>query len=520
MGWQGAQGSPHRFLFNGSFNANENLEQIPEEDLTLESRNINTHNGGAEPRGGTAIIGSAISGNPECLGIGQMENATGSRFLYFVGNDGTIYRNGSALTGAGTGLSTTARRILTPTAGLMFICSGVESVKVDTGSAIANISSASADWTGTSHPKQIVLHDRNASRRGFAFGVPGLGKNIYYSASGSLQDYAGAGSGTLVADFQDGAGASCGVELGQDLLALGRQETFFIDDSSSTVANWGVYRAPWRGGVAHAGLVISAANTVFCMMEDGNIYNLQRAQELRDVRLASITRPFYIHNWIRENVDLTKIAQFHCAWDPQIQAIKWFMVRLGQNQVDICLVYYPFENKWAPPHDGYDNDLSGYRASASCTVLESTGEYRLYTGDYTGRTWSLEEANKSDNGEAYQKVIGKPISDSKYPRNRKRYTTALLNYVSRGNYILTVEPIIDSFIQAVSSVNLSSDGAVLGTFELDADVLGGIGVAQGLVNIYAYGRTHRYLIKNSEAGDDFFLSSIDTDFADAGVFYA
>jgi hypothetical protein len=513
-------GETYKLGVAGSWNANEDLTAIEAGQLAEQARNVNTHNGGAEKRGGTSIVQAALSGAPQCLGLGQMTNAAAASYLYFVGNDGKIYRDGNSVA---TGLSTTAFRTLTPYPGKMFIASGADPVKVDTGSAIATIATPAADWSGSNQPKQLIIHTRNASIRTLAIGVPDHPNTAYYSVSNSLEDFTGAGSGTVNVNVSDGNGIVAAIDIDENVLFLGREESFWFDDSSTTAANWGVYKTAWRGGAYSARLVIKIRNSVFAMMEDGDIYEVVRANELRDYDRASITRPWFIHRWIKDNVDLTKINNFFMAYDPQIDALKIFVTTVGNTQNTHALVYYlpntAWPNgKWAPPHDCTDNPTaSGYNASAGATVQVSTGVRRLYTGDYAGRVWDLEKTNKSDNSAAYTGTIDTIQADFERPRNNKLYMDLRLDYKSKGSYDIDITPIIDAEDQTVSTITLAASGAGVGSFVLDTDTLGATSISEGGANLGYEGRYIRLQASNRGAGEDFFLIYFLIDFVDHGA---
>lgn len=515
-------GQTFKVALTDSWNGNGDLTAIPAGQLADAARNVNTHNGGAEKRGGTSIVQAAISGTPQCLGLGQMINSAATTYLYFVGSDGKIYRDGNSIK---TGLSTSTARMLTPYPGKMFITGTSDQVQVDTGSSIANIANPSSDWSGSNNPKQIVIHSRNASVRGIAVGVPNQPNLAYYSVLGAagLEDYTNTGSGTIYVNVQDGHGLVGAIDVDDNLLFVGRQESFWLDDSNTDRTQWGVYKAAWRGGAYSSRLILKIRNSVFAMMEDGDIYEIIRAEQLRDYDRASITRPWFIHRWIKDNVDLTKIDNFFMAYDPQIDALKVFVTLLGQTQNTCALVYYlpnslwP-QGKWAAPHDAIDNPTaSGYNASAGATVFVSAGIRRLYTGDYAGRVWDLEKSNKSDNGNAFKAIVDTPQLDLGNPRNTKLFEDLRLDYKAVGSYPITLTPIIDAVNQTVATVTLAASGAGLGSFTLDTDTLGAASVSEGGTVLGYEGRYIRIQASNGGAGEDFFLSYLLIDFLDHGA---
>lgn len=509
-------GERYQLTFNGSFNGNENLEEVPAGEYANGSRNINQHNGGAEKRGGTQKVGSQITSSLKSLGGGVLvKRSSGTIHTYWAGDNGALYRNGSSIQ---TGRSTTAKTHFSAIDDKMFICNGVASVQVDTGSSVAAITTAAADWTSTTHPKKIMLHSKGASRRAFAWGVPGKESTLYYSALGAFETFSGSTSGTVVIDFEDGYGIVDCVSKDGTLWIFGRSETYILDDASTDVATWGYTAASFKGGVHSPRLVKVVNNHIYAMNTQGDVYEVITAEQLRDYEQASITEPFFIHNYIRSEIDLTRIDDFHMEYEPRTKALAIFMVRTGQTQVDTCIKYFVNQNKWSPPHDAQDNpSQSGYKAAASYLIQTSTGTKKLYTQDYNGFTWELESTAKTDDGQAYKSETYSGSLDFDLEGEEKRYPFAQLHYRSRGDYSLNVVWFVNEVQQATRSFSLASTGASLGTFILDTDTLSVVGPNIKEFEMGQIGDSVRISVNNSGAGHDFFISSIVFPFVRRGV---
>jgi len=503
---------------NGSFNGNDDLSNIPAGQFSDESRNGNIHNGGFEKRGGTQPVGNQIAASLESLGGGMLvKRSTNTRHIYFAGADGAVYRDGVSIL---SGRSTTAKTHFVPADDKMFILNGVDAVKVDTGSAVATITSPNADWTGSTHPKKMTIHTKGGSRRAVFWGVAGKETTAYISSTGDFQVATGGTSTTVVVDFRHGSGIIDCVSKDGVLWFLGKEETFYLDDTDADTANWGVVKASFKGGVASPRLTCQAGNFIFAMTTDGDIYEVQTAEQLRDFKEASITRPFFIHNWIRRNVDLTSIAHFHMNDEPKTRSLRIFMRRTGVSYNDVCLVYYYDLQMWAPPHDGRDNSSTngtGYKAAASFPAEDANMQQRLYTQDYNGRTWEIESTTKTDNGNAYTAVAATGWSDFDLEGVEKRYPYGILAYRSLGDYQVDIQWFIDGAQQSSQTVSLSSSSAVLGGLVLDTDTLALIGTEEVEFELGEVGRKIRMLISNDGAGEDYLLSHLIFPFLNRGV---
>ena len=509
-------GQLYQLVFKGGFNANANLEYVPPGDLTDGSRNINLHNGGLEKRGGTARVnGTQISGSPASLGIGQLiKMGTGTKHIYVAGTDGKLYRDYVSIA---TGRSQVNKNNFTVIDDNMFICNVFDSVQVDTGSSIAAITTPATDWTGNAHPTKIVVHGRGASLRAFGWGVLGKENILYYSTLRDYQEFNSGTSGTIVMTLPKGSGIIDCISIDENLLIRTTTQDYWFADSDASIANWGYFKAGWSGGVHSPQLSVQIYNDVYSMAPDGDIYTLSRAEEIRNYKLASISRPVFIHKWLKDNADLTKLNQFHMAFDPKIQAIKIWIVRSGETQCDTCLVYYIHERRWAPPHDAQDNrDDSGYEAAASVAVTIDIGDEQLYTMDYNGYVWSLEKSNKSDNSNAYTSIALTSWLSLDTPGIQKRLKYAIIHYISKGSYDLDIRWWADGAEQTTQSIALAAVGNVLGTFELDTDTLGVLTLTQQEFDTLAEGEKFRFQLSNTGAGEDFFISHLIIPFISRG----
>jgi hypothetical protein len=287
--------------------------------------------------------------------------------------------------------------------------------------------------------------------------------------------------------------------MNDKLFVFGKRQTYVIDDADTTVSNWGYVEAPWRGGVSNHRLIVRTPNDVVCMTDTGDIYSVNAAQQYGDFQQASLVRPSFIHKWILDNVDLAYIANFHAIYDPSIRAIKFFVTSEGSSTNDMALVYFvdrgPVDG-WMV-HDNADND-SGYNALSAAMIYVGAGNYEMYTGDYTGQVWSLEQTTKSDNSLYYYAGFKTPLNGLTENRGNKNF--------KRG--FLIVDPVDTETIAVIPTVD---------DVELNEEL---ISVESGKknyeFNIGFNGKRIQYEIYNKAAGEDFFISQVLTDLRPLG----
>ena len=287
-----------------------------------------------------------------------------------------------------------------PTTTKIILAAGESMTAEAAGDTVTITWGVPADWTGVNYPAFLLEHGRGNAARLWAFGCTDNPYRIYGSTSGGKVDFSDANGYTDDIETGDGYGVVGAVEYGDRLIAFGKNKAFIVNDTSSDSSDWYYTSAQWEGGVAHQRLIVKTDNDVLCMMENGHIYSVTTiaGQIYGDYKRGSLIHQVSMDRWIRENVDLDYIEDFHGEYDSTLRAVKWWIVRKGQTQSDTALVCFLGENsqivRWTT-HDNQDYD-SGY--SASCSVWYNN---RICTGDHQGRVWTLEEVSRNDNGNAY-----------------------------------------------------------------------------------------------------------------------
>jgi hypothetical protein len=497
----GYAGATYRIPCNrGGYTYNQNTDQIDPVMMIGPTRNLNLNEGGRRKRGGTAKVNSTVvSGSPRLVGGFDFQLPTSS-FQVFMTRDGKLWKNPT--TTLKTGLST----LNFPSFGVFG--STLVSVEGDTtpqtwdgsAGATSNITTPALDWSGATQPKQFITHNR----RGWFL----MGNSLYYTDLDDVNDVAGGGKITI-----DTGGDALGlvgiVEWVGRVIAFSRTKAFIIDDTSVDTADWGYTLAAWSGGAAHWRVMVKTPNDLIVMGEDGDIYSVTAVQSFGDYKAASIARPAFIDNYIRENIRLEYIEDFHATYDPTLRAIKFFMVRTGQTEVDLALTFFidrPAEEAWMPHQGAFDT--SGYNASCSFMVRTSVGAYTMYTGDYQGFLWKLEQPTRSDGGLGYYGGFKIPHLNFDNPRVRKLFQRGYVLAKTQGAYNLTVNIWVDGAAKTGTTVSLAGTGGVLGSFVLGTDVLGGQEFIDRPFALKYRGRRLGLEFFNVGVGQDFFASQI------------
>ena len=454
---------------------------------------------------------------PKVTGLFDFTLANEDQFIVRATSDGQLWKDLNDT--IKTGWTANKKVHITQWEDEVYFCNGADKPTVWNGSAgsTTDFANVPTDWTGSNYPKQLIQHGRGASLRNWALGCPLNTKTIYVTPSGSPKDFTQATVLTFYIETGDGFGVVAGIEFGDRLILFGKNRSFIMDDSSTDVNNWGYSEAQWTGGVAHHRLMVRIPNDIICMMENGEIYSVTAAEQYGDYRAASLARPSFIHEWIKTYINLEHIADFHAIYDPVLRAVLFFMVRTGGTEIDTCLAYFidrPPEKAWTILGNEYFE--SGYSALSSGLIRQSAGNWKIYTGGYTGRLWRLSEADRHDNAEAFVSRIRTPLMAFDNPREEKRYDRIKIVSVSEGTCDTTIRWWIDGVLIDSEDIDFAETGGLLGSFILGTSPLGGPNILESSVKVGHLGKRLQIEALNSVAGEDFFISQFLVDFLPTG----
>jgi hypothetical protein len=502
----------------GGLTGAKNIDDIPNYMMTDGTRNIVFEKGGRRKRGGTAHLNvSAYTGTPVIIGLKHVAFEDSTSFLLAATDDGDIYKNDTDKINA-SALGTTHPYSMEMGENKVFIADGVNVPVVWTGTGNAAAIHEPATDFSTFPVFQFLKHTRGLSERMCALNYRGLFLSKSYTSALDMEHFI-TGAMYFHIDPGDGQGLTGAIEIGSEVVVFGKRKAYRLDDTSLDTANWGLNGAQWEGGVASWRLLVKIPNgDVLAMMDDGEIYSVSAAETYGDYKSASITRPSWMHDWIKDNVDLAKILTFHSRFDNELRAVRFFVAKKGANTPNACLLYYvdrPKEEAWMLE----DNPAaaSGYDATASCDGPSTAGGYVFYTGDNVGNIWKLNQTDRNDNSNGYPAGFKTTRDCSDAPQIKKHFNSGGVIAEAKGDYDLQVRIYIDDVLLNKNvGVNMSGGGVMLDAFVLDTDTLGDVVVIDVPFGIGKIGTRIQYQFYNNEADQDFFISSYSTDLKPMG----
>lgn len=500
----GYAGKPFRMpLIDTGFRDDRNQELLPPTSLIIPSKNLNYHENGLSKRGGTDITVNVSPGGAGLgQGIFQFRKPTSSILLF--ASAGSIWQTNYS-TPIASGMSTQNFMSFVQTSNKAFVADGQTNPKYWDGLTATMLSvTPASSWSGN-QPFQMVTHTRAGSGAGDRLWAV-TPEALWYSKLNTPTDFGTGDAGTIPIDSIGGLTGA--FDLGGQLFAFSRTQTFLIQDTDAVIANWGYTNALWEGGVASWRLIVKAYNNLFLMAEDGLIYSLQGIFSTGSYMAASLNRPAFVDKFIRDNVNLSNIQNFHVSYDRKLRALKWFMQEGGSSN-NIALTYFidkKPENAWII-HDN-ENFNSGYNATCSGEVRVTPGNYQIWTMDSSGRVWMLEQTNREDNGNPYPYKVKTKREDMDEPRNNKHFMALALRGAASGQVDFTMRVWIEGERQQDATFQVNGSGATFDSAHFDVDTFTGDSLVIAPVPLGYYGRDIQIELINNAIGQDVFLSEI------------
>lgn len=496
----------------GGFTGAKNTADISPTMMVEPTRNITFEKMGRRKRGGTAhLYADAYTGTPGIIGLSKVKFEDTTTFLLAATDDGDVYKNDSDK--IATGLGTTLPYCFEMGGDKVFFCDGINIPRVwpGSGNAVA-IAGPATDFTNLP-VFQIVLRRVGLAQRLVCLNKRGIYLSKTYTEAADLESFVTGAEFIPIDGGTDGQGPQGMIEIGNQLMIFGKQKAFRLDDSDLEPANWGLVAAQWNGGVANWRLLVKTPNDVFCMMDDGDIYSIQAVEAYGDYKLASLVRGCWVYDWIRDNVDLSKISLFHGIYDPVIRAVRYFVVRQGSSIPDIALCYYvdrlPTEAWMIEDNQFYP---SGHTCLSSYAYVSANGSYDVLTGDGSGFIWEFNQENRNDNSNGYYGGFKTPPDAFGDSRVSKLFNMFHIVTDAMGGYDLQFRVWIDEIMLTdLHHVDLSGSFSLLNDFMLDDDYLGENELVEKSFRIGRIGKRIQFELYNDGADEDFFITSVMTD---------
>ncbi len=308
-----------------------------------------------------------------------------------------------------------------------------DNVADDTVTAIptTNLAFCPSDWQ-TDPPKYFVKHGRGLNSRLWAFGCETHPNVLYASLSGEA-DFSDANVITIQIMSSKLTGL---VEFGARLIAFDLKRAYIVNDEPLNILNWGYWPSQWEGGCADQKLIAKTPTDLVVVDESGEIYSITASQQYGDYQMASLSRPFYIHTWLKNNADMGLMNRWHMQYDQKLRMLKLFVTLKGSSIPNTCLGFFIDRKMWT-------KHSFAMNMTCSAPIRISDYDWKIYTGSDSGKVYSLESDILRDDGVIYESGFTTPPLGFDNPRSTKRFDKLWLISKSFGteefNFYATVD---------------------------------------------------------------------------------
>ena len=503
-------------------NGIENLDLIRPDQL-VDALNVSFSQGGITKDGGALKLNATALGSGTTI-IGAYDwwpTGTAQRTIAF-GSNGSAYRD----TGAGT-FGTTLRTgqawdaSCTPvfveggkegaaSNKKLFTFTGLAQVQVLSGDGVvtADLTTPPADWAA-SFPVCGVLQ----GPRPLGAGNANDPHRVYYSTATNMEDFTGAGAGTIAVFPGEGQGiVAMASFLGTIIIWKYPRSIYLLVASDADPANWTVTRLTGALGGASPRCWTFVDNDLIFMDASGTFHSLTAVQEFGDFKASAISERVYFTEWARRNLNLSKFRTTQAIYYPYRREAHFTCASTNSSAMDRRVIWDFNRNdgNGIVPRFRYNDFPNG---PALFTRLDANNILRPACGDNAGFIRLLDQDTKSLDGAGYTSRFKTAAldGDSGDPGNpggtrRKNGKFLELVIVPKGNFTLSVTVFWDDEEKGTYSYDMGGAGVALGTFVLDTNALSGGLIRREKHRITGDGFRFALEAVNSSAGQDFSVS--------------
>ena len=145
------------------------------------------------------------------------------------------------------------------------------------------------------------------------------------------------------------------------------------------------------------------------------------------------------------------------------------------------------------------------------------GDYEVWTGDYSGFLWKLNQSNANDDSAAFYNGVKTPNAALDNPRISKHFKRGRVVTEPKGTYSVNVNWWVDGVAQTARTISLVGTGSIFGTGTFGTATFGGEDLIDSSYEFGQYGKRLQQEFYMNTANQEFFLSSNLIDFKPIGI---
>jgi hypothetical protein len=338
--------------------------------------------------------------------------------------------------------------------------------------------------------------------RQFAAGVAANPSTLYWSDDLNPEAWTGGNSGNASIDPNDGdriVGMISHLDdlwifKGPNIGSIHRiRNAFSISSVTREVVSRGI--AP----VAHKAIAVVGTDIFFVTRE--GLASLATTDKFGDIQQALPSRP--VRQFFRE-INNIRLKNIQMVWYARGGLLAIAASSAGKTTNDIILVYDPVGRRWADPWE--------LPTASLAVIVDSSGQKRLMSGDYSGFVNSEDSVNRSDDpsSTAYTWLMRTPALTFAVPGDPRFTPDSELTFhrisariKPKGSYNISGTLKIDDQAEQAFTLDEGLGAQGLGSFTLGTDVLGPASfVEPSAFNLEGKGKTAIIQLSQGTADQD------------------
>ncbi len=511
----------------GGFNASSNNTSIPITDL-IQARNIRFNGDCWEKAPGMQTFdANGIAGDPDVIESFHYNAVQGLYRIVTAASDGSIYKevggdldsvtlisgltfvDSVSLVEAGEESFSTDKKLL------MFSRNVAPHVLAADGATMTPLTDIPVDWTVGAFPLGAVYHDSRV--------VAFMQHQLYFSNLAAHDDFLTDDPPIISVAPGFSSEIICAFSYLPEQLYVWKYPfgIYRVDTTDITGLIVPVNTIKTDIGGAGPGAICRVKNDVWFVSSTGHIHSLTAVENSEDTTDSDITALLNLENWVRDNVDLSRLSSCKMLYHEERQEV-WisYTSKTSINTInDLALVIdcsRPDQLRTAVEDRGeFFNTLFQYH--------DTDNSFKVFSGGLNGEVYECNTVARSINGVTpYAAVFEYPETDFSYTdpdaaHRFKRFDWLEVRAVPTGNYTLSFEIFIDGHLTQTVAVNLGQSGSALDSFILDTDRLFGGNTVKHKVKLYGRGRTISLRGTNTGNNENFIVTEIVIHYKNAQV---
>lgn len=306
--------------------------------------------------------------------------------------------------------------------------------------------------------------------RAWAAGNAAAPSRLYYSANTDPEDWTGPGSGSIDIDPNDGdIITGIASHKGEIIVFKGPNKGSIhrITGSAPTGSDAFSKLNLAKGiGAAWHNSIFPFGNDLGFVSPYGSVHSLSATAAYGDFLEASLSRP--INGWIRDHLNFNRIRNIWAATAP-LEGRTYITISIDSSSTNNVVLVMDFRN----PQDIRWSRVPAYKQGSLAMFVDTNGIRRVLGGGNDGFVRRLNISDRSiDSATALSYLVTTPYLNYGNPFLMKTLEGAAVGIQPKGDFTTTFGWTRAGATRQTQTFS-QSGGGILGSFELDSDVLGG-----------------------------------------------